>query len=322
MPSTYSPLLGFELPADGEQAGTWGQTTNRNVGALIEQAIAGFRSITLADANYTLTDFNGVEDESRNMIIRATGILTAARDIIAPATSKMYAITNATTGGFNVIIKTLTGTGVAINPSQTSIVYCDGLNFVLVGGSTVSPAFTGVPTAPTATAGTSTTQIATTAFTMGAIATAISTAVTNAINAITPIGSVKLHFGAIGTIPAGWQVMDGTNGTPDWRNRFIVGAGGLYAPGATGGSADAIIVSHSHSVNDPGHGHGLSAFTVNAGGGPLANNLYTRDPKWGGLQTTPTSVEATGVSINSTGSSGANANLPPYYAAFWIMRMS
>ena len=106
---------------------------------------------------------------------------------------------------------------------------------------------------------------------------------------------------------------NGSNGTPDLRNRFVVGAGSTYAVGATGGSADAIVVSHTHSVSDPGHNHtvGIQTKTLdqNAGGSSLA-----------GAGTTTTSTASTGISISSTGASGTNANLPPYYALCYIMK--
>ncbi len=64
--TTYSTSLKLTLIGDGEQAGTWGQTTNTNLGTLLEQAITGVQSITMTDANYTLTNIDGASDEARN----------------------------------------------------------------------------------------------------------------------------------------------------------------------------------------------------------------------------------------------------------------
>ena len=72
MPSTYSTSLKIELIADGEQAGTWGDTTNKNLGTLLEQAITGVATITMTDADYTLSNLNGLSDEARNAVIIAT----------------------------------------------------------------------------------------------------------------------------------------------------------------------------------------------------------------------------------------------------------
>ena len=72
-----------------------------------------------------------------------------------------------------------------------------------------------------------------------------------------PSGAIIMWSGSIGSIPAGWNLCDGTNSTPDLRDRFVIAAGSTYAVGATGGSADAIVVTHTHtaSVTDPGHTH-------------------------------------------------------------------
>jgi hypothetical protein len=129
MASTFSPTLRIELIGDGEQSGIWGQTTNSNLGTLIEQAITGVVSITMADANYTLTNFNGVADEARNAILVVGGTNAAVRDIIAPLVEKTYIIKNSTAGGFGVRIIGSSGSGVTIPSGVTTTVYCDGTNF-------------------------------------------------------------------------------------------------------------------------------------------------------------------------------------------------
>jgi hypothetical protein len=62
-----------------------------------------------------------------------------------------------------------------------------------------------------------------------------------------PSGGILLWSGSIGSIPAGYVLCNGNNGTPDLRDRFIVGAGSTYAVDATGGSADATLPTHTHS---------------------------------------------------------------------------
>jgi hypothetical protein len=132
MPSTYSPTLRLELIGSGEQDGTWGLTTNTNLGTLIEQAITGLVTITMADANYTLTAFNGLPDESRNAVLVLAGSNTATRQLIAPAVEKTYIIRNTT--GAGVTVKTSAGTGVTIPTGSTQTVYCDGTEFYLASG--------------------------------------------------------------------------------------------------------------------------------------------------------------------------------------------
>jgi hypothetical protein len=126
MPSTYSPSLKIELIGNGEQAGTWGQTTNNNMGTLIEQAIAGVQPITLT-GNYTLTNYNGLSDESRNAVLVFSGSLAAAANVTAPSVQKTYIITN--NAGANVTVKTSTGNGVTVQNGLSALIYCDGTDF-------------------------------------------------------------------------------------------------------------------------------------------------------------------------------------------------
>jgi len=142
-----------------------------------------------------------------------------------------------------------------------------------------------------------------------------------------PSGAILLWSGSIGSIPAGYYLCNGSNGTPDLRDRFIVGAGSTYAVDATGGSADAIVVSHTHTatsaVTDPGHTHTLSpanrqVYNSGASGtAGLTNGGETFTQLTMSSATTGITVATT---VNTAGSSGTNANLPPYYALCYIMK--
>ena len=125
MPSTYSTSLGLELIGNGEQAGTWGTTTNTNLGTLLEQAIAGVQSITLT-GNYTLTDFNGLPDEARNAVLVFGGLLAAPCNVIVPAVEKVYIVRNFSNA--TVTLKTSGGNGVAIANAASEVIFCDGTN--------------------------------------------------------------------------------------------------------------------------------------------------------------------------------------------------
>jgi len=127
MPSTYSTSLGLELIGNGEQAGTWGTTTNTNLGTLLEQAIAGVQSITLTGGDYTLTDFNGLPDEARNAVLVFGGLLAAPCNVIAPAVEKVYIVRNFSNA--TVTVKTSGGNGVAIANAASEVIFCDGTNF-------------------------------------------------------------------------------------------------------------------------------------------------------------------------------------------------
>lgn len=140
MPSTYSTSLGIELIQNGEQAGSWGQTTNTNLGTLLEQAISGVGNYVMIDsavlADNTLAIGNGTANVSRNAVLVLTGTLTATRTLTVPngnngqAFNKFYAIRNGTSGNQSVLIKTSAGTGVTLANGYTQLMYCDGTNVV------------------------------------------------------------------------------------------------------------------------------------------------------------------------------------------------
>jgi len=171
-------------------------------------------------------------------------------------------------------------------------------NAVSTKADTNSPTFTGTPSAPTAVAGTNTTQLATTAFVTA--------------NSV-PSGAILLWSGSVASIPTGFVICDGNNSTPDLRNRFVVGAGDTYSVDDTGGSADAVVVSHTHTVTDPGHNHSVP----NSGS---QNNSFDSGTTVGNDVTGTSGTATTGISIDSAGESGTNKNLPPYYALAYIMK--
>ena len=192
----------------------------------------------------------------------------------------------------------------------------DGDNFT-VGGNLIvtgTTTLTGSATAPTPSSSDDSTKIATTAF----------------VRDIIPTGVIVMWSGTIATIPSGWLLCDGSNSTPDLRNRFIIAAnaddGGAAKTAVTGsatqtgGSKDAIVISHTHTatVTDPGHTHNMTY------GGPAGSVPSRLSIASGGTQTNsnPIATATTGITVsNSTeGSSGTNANLPPYYALAYIMK--
>lgn len=136
MSSTYSALK-IELMGTGDQSGTWGTTTNVNLGTALEEAIVGRANANFpSDANLTisLTNTNGTQ-VARNYILDVTSSvsLTATRSLIVPSINKPYLIENNTTGGQSILVKTSAGTGVTVPNGYTTLVYADGTNVKQAG---------------------------------------------------------------------------------------------------------------------------------------------------------------------------------------------
>jgi hypothetical protein len=145
MPSTYSTNLKIELIALGEQVGTWGTTTNGNLGTALEQAIVGRVTVSFAsDANKTLTlsNTNAAQDARALFLNLTSGVsLTTTRDLIVPAINKNYIVKNATSGGQSIRV-IVAGVGVTIPNGKTALIYNDGTDityqFDFAGDLTVS----------------------------------------------------------------------------------------------------------------------------------------------------------------------------------------
>jgi hypothetical protein len=329
MPSTFSPSLRLELIGAGEQIGSWNTTTNSNLGTLLEQSIVGVISVAMANANYTLTNLNGAADEARQAVLVATGTNTAVRDIIAPLVKKVYVIKNNTIGGFAINVRAASGTSACVAFGTSQIVYCDGTNFTVVLNEISVAAGSGMSVSTVDTVATVTnagvrTIAGGTGITLSAASGDVSVSnagvltVNGASGAVMgtffPSGGIIMWSGSIVSIPAGWFLCNGLNGTPNLQDRFIVGAGSSYSVATIGGSANAIVVAHSHTLNDAGHAHSYntasSTTTVSAGGNTA---LTTQTANTTGSVTT-------GITINTAGTSGTGANLPPYFALAYIQK--
>ena len=447
MPSTYSPNLRIELIANGEQSGTWGTTTNTNLGTLVEDAISGYVSVSITSADQALVATNGSADQARNMIINlnTTGWPSPTNfNVYVPPAEKFYVIRNSSSFAATIYCSTVLnnttpgGTGLVLPAGRETILFADGTNVVsaidyapslnlgsalaatsggtgqssyavgdllyanttttlakladvatgnalISGGVGVAPSYGKIGltthvsgTLPTANGGTNLTS-----FTSGGAVYATSTSAlttgtlpvasggtgsasltannvllgngTSAVQTVAPgssgnvltsngttwvsgtafvTGMIMMWSGTIATIPAGWALCNGANGTPDLRDRFIVGAsvdsGGQSVTTITGGntktggSKDAVVVSHNHtatsSVTDPGHTHTTNAQYWNS---PVTGSPDNYFPAFRGAAAT-INTATTGISVSTTvattGSSGTNANLVPYFALAFIMK--
>ena len=236
-------------------------------------------------------------------------------------------------------------TGVPVAPTPSTIDNSTQIaTTAFVQAQKSSPSFTGTPTSPTPPIGSNNTQLATTAFVNTAISVATGTLGSmsqqnsNAVNitggtitgidGLLPRGVIMMWSGSSSSIPTGFLLCNGSNGTPDLRDRFVVGAGSTYAVGATGGSADSVVVSHTHVVTgstDQGglHKHATRWTWYDGGAGrglvdpvnPGTGNFYIDTTEAGLHNHTISNGQAT-----ATGVSGTNKNLPPYYALCYIMK--
>jgi hypothetical protein len=255
MASTYSPLLRIELMGTGDQANTWGVTTNENLGSLIEQAIAGAVTVNIPNSNVTLTELNGLPDQSRNMILVATGTLTAVRTIVAPETSKMYIVRNSTTGGFAINVQAGAGNSVTIPNGKTAIIYSDGVDFnsavsYLLNAAIVGGTVTGLDTPLAITdGGTGANNIITARTNIEAAKSGVNSDITGLAALITPINVTQGGTGASNANSARANLQAARSGA----NSDITSLTGLTTPltpaqGGTGassiGSAGAIMYSN------------------------------------------------------------------------------
>jgi len=164
------------------------------------------------------------------------------------------------------------------------------------------------------------------------VTSAIQTQITSSLF---PSGGIILWSGSTASIPSGWVLCNGSNSTPDLRDRFVVGAGSSYGVNATGGASSVTlstsqIPAHNHSasssssttIHDSGHSHSISALrpsesgnTISTSSGGTAVTASTNSATTGITASTSTST-----SIGNTGGGGSHENRPPYYALAYIMK--
>ena len=298
MSSTYSSNLKIELIGTGDQAGNWGSTTNTNLGTLLEQAISGYVTQAVSTGTDTvITIPDGSTGVARNMFIELTGTGGASTNLIVPVNKKLYFIYNNTTGAVTVKVTGLTG--VSVPAAAKMVLVSNGTDIVVAtnymaaltlgtplavaqGGTGVttstgtgntvlsaSPTFTGTPIAPTASPGTNTTQIATTAFVTASTGTLGTMSTQNANNVAITGGTIS---GLSSPLP--------------------VASGGTGSTTASTGSGGVVLASSptlsSPTINSPTFGGtptmGASFITrMSAGGVSASGNTsvdFTSMPSW------------------------------------------
>lgn len=327
MASTWSNLK-IQLMGAGDESGTWGIVTNANLGTAIEEAISGTADVSFSSADVTLTLTDTTNSQTaRNMRLNLTGTSGGARVLEVPAIEKMYVVNNGLAD--QVTVQNATGSNVVVPAGKSMILFNTGSNVVEAMTAMATPlgassGGTGLNTVGTA----------------GNVLTSTGSAWASTAVGFIPSGGIIMWSGSIASIPTGWYLCDGTNSTPDLRNRFIVGAGSTYAVADTGGSLTtgnpSVADTGSTSLtvaNLPAHDHFISNTQTPYSGSTLTNSNYVvrGGGTSGSLDAYTLSGSATAPTVGLTSQTGSgtghthtlahtHTSTPPYYALAYIMK--
>jgi len=281
MASSFSTDLKLELMVTGENAGTWGDKTNTNLN-LVQQAIAGFQSISIAGGPQTtaLTMDNAALSNARNAVIKLTGTITGNQVVTIPTgIEKTYIVQNGTTGAFTVEFKQAGGTGTTFSTTDKSIkiLFADGTNINTVDLDTLSGQI-------------ATAQLEDLAVTSGKLA---SFAVTSARLASFAVTTARLATNAVTAIKITQSTI-----TQSKLAANSVGANQLISTGVTAASYTAA------SITVDADGRITAASSGSAGAGMAIPNLYSAGPSSGTYTATPTASRL-GVYMAAGGAGGS-----------------
>ena len=354
MSSTYSTSLRIELIGSGDQAGAWGATTDSNLAYILDTAVAGYQVVPITSINQALTYVNGPTssaalNQSVYAMLSFTGA-SAATNVYIPPASKQYIVRN--NSGYTITIynstvignTTAAGTGISVVNGDKIMVWSDATNVfdiksnnvtgtvaIANGGTgqiTANAAFNALAPAQTANrllksdgTNTSFAQVSLTTDVTGTLPLG------NGGTGVTTLAALGSLFYPVGSIYSSTvSTNPGTSlGFGTWTafgaGRVMMGAGNAsYLAGTTGGSADAIVPSHTHTatstVTDPGHLHVIGFQTG------LLDSGSNGALKQTGNSNTNTAV--TGITVATTvataGVSVTDANLQPYIVVYMWQR--
>lgn len=287
MPTANKSL---EQPANGSNVDAWDVPVNGNFG-IIDKAFGGVYSPNLTGVTAPI---NISASDAQNLIFNITGLMVANVTLRLPLNSGstgivggQWIVRNATSNAFTVTIAPISGGGTSVVIPQGSVttIYSDGTN--IRAASSTSDRI--------------------------------------------PVGTIVMWSGTIATIPTGWLLCNGQPGTPDLRDKFIIGAAQDDAGVAktnitgsltqTGGSKDAIVVEHTHTATIASAGlHSHEYFPFGTGIGTAFGTAETFQESQPARITASAGSHTHTATIDSSGTSGTNGRLPPYYALAYIIR--
>jgi len=269
MPSTYSNLK-IELIATGEQTGTWGTTTNTNLGTALEEAITGSATVNFSSADVTISLTNSnASQAARNLRLNLSGTSGGARTLTVPAIEKLYLINNGLADACTV--KNSTGTGIAVPAGKSMFVFNDGTNVVdavthlssitLNTDLAIADGGTGASDAGTARTnlglGTMATQNGTSVSISGGSATGLSNLTTTNFTA----SGTATSSGTLAV--TGGLTLDGAAGT---AGQFLTSAGAGNTPTWGSVSLGTMATQNASSVNITGGSiTGLTTLSTSSG---------------------------------------------------------
>lgn len=136
MATSATALLGLALPVTGELSGTWGDTVNNSLTALLDTAVAGTTTLS-SDADVTLTTTTLGANQARQAVILWTAGGTVTRNITAPAQSKTYIVINKTTSTQSIVLRGVgPTTGITIAAAESCVAAWNGVDFIKIASTT------------------------------------------------------------------------------------------------------------------------------------------------------------------------------------------
>jgi len=354
MSSTYSSSLRIELIGSGDQAGAWGATTDSNLAYILDTSIAGYQAVPITSTAQALTYVNGPSstanlNQAVYAMLKFTGA-SAATSVYIPPASKQYIVWNNTSYAITVYNSTVignttaAGTGITLAAADKIIVWSDGTNVYdvkaqgLTGTLAIANGGTGQVTANAALNALLPAQTnnrllksdgTNTSFAQASLTTDVTGTLPlgnggTGVTTLAALGSIFYPVGAIYSSTS--NTNPGTSmGFGTWSafgaGRVMMGAGNAsYAAGTTGGSADAITVSHSHTFTGsalPGHTHSISTnYGIGFDNTSRISSYAVNGPASAYTGMASVSAGTPTGTISTTGSSATDANLQPYIVVY------